>query len=32
MKFTLARTNEKELEKDKVSASDRAYQFWERMH
>ncbi len=30
MKFTLASTNAKELEKYKVRASDRAYQFWER--
>lgn len=30
MKFTLANTDAKELEKYKVKASDRAYQFWER--
>ncbi len=30
MKFTLESTNAKELEKYKVRASDRAYQFWER--
>lgn len=30
MKFMLASTNAKELEKYIVKASDRAYQFWER--
>ncbi|MEJ7685029.1 MAG: hypothetical protein WKG06_45730 [Segetibacter sp.] len=30
MKFTLASTNAKELEKYEVKVSDRAYQFWER--
>ena len=30
MKFQLMKTNPKELEKYKVKASDRDYQFWER--
>jgi len=30
MKFMLAKTNEAELAKYKVKASDREYQFWER--